>query len=198
MGDLPWYVTEYGYSAFGAPAEVTAPGAVFNFDAAMLTLSLGGVTSYLYGYEPNELIQEVKGVWGNNMVLLQRDDSLIKMPTYWGTWLLTHRLCVAAGKHEVVKSTGGDEQIGTYAVRRPDGSIGLALLNRTPLQRSASVVSSAEKLTGWTYGDPQFAWKPVSAQTSPSRNLPPESVEYSRAEVKLPPYSITILELPGR
>ena len=50
--DIPWFMTEYGYSVFAGRPEVDIEGALFNADTVGAFLSLGGAKPYLYGYEP--------------------------------------------------------------------------------------------------------------------------------------------------
>ena len=65
--DIPWFMTEYGYSVFAGRPEVDIEGALFNADTVGAFLSLGGAKPYLYGYEPNYLQDELKCSWGNLM-----------------------------------------------------------------------------------------------------------------------------------
>src|SRR5207237_2579757 len=53
--DIPWLMSEYGYSVFSGRPEVDIEGALFNADAIGAFLSLGGAKPYLYGYEQNYL-----------------------------------------------------------------------------------------------------------------------------------------------
>ena len=45
--DIPWLMTEYGYSVFGGRPEVDIEGALFNADTVGAFLSLGGAKPYL-------------------------------------------------------------------------------------------------------------------------------------------------------
>ena len=45
--DIPWFMTEYGYSVFAGRAEVDIEGALFNADTVGVFLSLGGAKPYL-------------------------------------------------------------------------------------------------------------------------------------------------------
>ena len=191
---LPFFITEFGWSAYAAPVEVSAPGALFDFDTALTALSLGCETSYQYGWEPNDPIQEVRGVWGNNMALLAHEDAPIKLPTYWSAWLLTQHFCAVSGVHSLLRTSGGNTVIGAYAVKRPDGTIALALLNRSPVVRSVSVASGSAALRGWTYGSPQFSWATVRKNSTPERSLAPAAVTVNSSGIALAPYSITVLE----
>src|SRR5216683_5026682 len=83
--DIPWLMTEYGYSAFGARAEVDLDGALLNADSVGRFLTLGGEAAYLYGYEASEIIKEQECSSGNNMLFFRNDRGHIKKPTatYW-------------------------------------------------------------------------------------------------------------------
>ncbi|MHB8634953.1 MAG: discoidin domain-containing protein [Fimbriimonadaceae bacterium] len=192
---LPIVITEFGWSSYAGSVEVHMPGALFDFDVAMTALASGCEASYQYGWEPNEPIQEVPGAWGNNMALLKVDAGTVKLPTYWSAWLLTHRLCAPSGAHSLLRTTGGNKAVGAYALRRPNGTIGLALLNRSRVRRIVSVRASANMLNGWTYGQPQYQWLTVRPGRVPNRNMPPEPVAFARSRVALAPYSITILDM---
>src|SRR5207253_785478 len=72
---IPWMITEYGYSAFGGRAEMDIEGALLNADTVATFLTQGGAQTFLYGYEPNEIIQEVDCSSGNNMLFLLGDEG---------------------------------------------------------------------------------------------------------------------------
>ncbi len=80
---IPWMITEYGYSAFGGRAEMDIEGALLNADIVGNFLTLGGEQAFLYGYEPNDVIQEVPCSSGNNMLFLLGGDGNIsyRMPS---------------------------------------------------------------------------------------------------------------------
>src|SRR6516225_1200104 len=89
--DIPWLMTEYGYSVFGGRSEVDIEGALFNADTVGAFLSLGGTKPYLYGYEPNYLQDELKCSWGNLMMLQlhPKTDQLNRLSAYYAAQLLT-------------------------------------------------------------------------------------------------------------
>jgi len=195
MSGMPWYVTEYGWSAYAAPAEVDLPGALFDFDVALISLGKGCMASFEYGYEPNHVVQEIPGSWGNLMAIMTSKSGPQTLPTYWTTWLLTQRLCESSGIHRLLRTRGGDGKLGAYAVRGPSGETELALVNRSPNQRPVSVATAKPVLKGWTYGRMQFSWAVVRPNSTPSRNLPPVSITVNASRFTLAPYSVTILNL---
>ncbi|MDQ2946922.1 MAG: discoidin domain-containing protein, partial [Acidobacteriota bacterium] len=81
--NIPWFMTEYGYSAYGSAAEVDLPGAILNADTVGTFLAFGGAKAFLYGYEPGELLHERPCTWGNHMLFLS-GPPLHNMPTYYG------------------------------------------------------------------------------------------------------------------
>src|SRR6185436_4791566 len=90
--NVPWIITEYGYSAYAARAEIDIEGALLNADAVANFLMLGGEQTFLYGYEPNEILHERECTRGNNMLFLSGDDGRIAHSTltYYSAVLLTH------------------------------------------------------------------------------------------------------------
>jgi hypothetical protein len=151
--NIPWLMTEYGYSVFGGRAEVDIEGALFNADAVGAFLSLGGTKPYLYGYEPNYLQDELKCSWGNLMMLQLRpkSDELNRLSTYYAVQLLTKEwmqptneqheifpVTITSGStrslpDEAMRAAGAPSStITAYAVRRPDKQWALLAINKNP------------------------------------------------------------------
>jgi hypothetical protein len=217
--NLPVYISEYGYSAFAGQDEVDLPGALLNADTVGTFLADGGATAYLYGYEPDVLIQESEScdTWGN-LVLIQSDSehhALHRLATFWETQMLTHDWVLPGdGEHTLYATSSnatdsaGHELVRAYAVRRPDGRVSLLLLNVSPSQpynisvrlteRSAGSISSRSlegPLQMWQLSVADYRWKPGGASGHPVRDLPPaHAVLPSGSSVmRLPPYSITVV-----
>ena len=213
--EIPWIISEYGYSAFAGQPEVEMPGAILNFDIVGQFLTLGGSVAYLYGYEPNVPIQEIpdSDSWGNLMMFLSDDDRriLAPLPTFYAAKLLTLEWAQPGnGLHKVyraecdLKSATGDPLVSAYALLRPDGiTWSLALLNKDPLHAIAISVRmegvGAKRFAPTRlvqYSSAQFAWKANGEKGKPIRNLPPIRRQLSpelNGKMSLPPYSITIL-----
>src|SRR5947207_1157816 len=137
--DIPWIISEYGYSAFGARAEVDLDGALLNADAAGRFLTLGGDAAYLYGYEASEVISEQSCSSGNNMLFFRDAAGHITKPTatYWGARLLTREWVKPGNEvHEIypavsnVRNRDGQTLVTAYAVHRPDGLWSVLLINK--------------------------------------------------------------------
>jgi hypothetical protein len=176
--DIPWLITEYGYSAFGARAEVDIDGALLNADSVGRFLTMGGDVAYLYGYEASQVIKEQECTSGNNMLFFRDDDGQIKKPTaaYWGARLLTQQWVQPGDQlHEIyeassdVRNGNRDQLITAYAVHRPDGQWALMLINRDPKRRFETNV----------------VFRNISSQKISTFNGPIEIFQYSRAQYQL-------------
>src|SRR5438034_2419651 len=150
--DIPWLMSEYGYSVFGGRHEVDIEGALFNADTVGAFLTLGGGKPYLYGYEPNYLQDELKCSWGNLMMLQlnPKNDQLNRLSAYYAAQLITKEwmqpvneaqeifpITIQAtndGAHRVTRATNPKSltAVTAYAVRRPDKQWALLAINKDP------------------------------------------------------------------
>ena len=205
---VPWIMTEYGYSAFGARAEMDIPGALLNADAVGTFLALGGEQTFLYGYEPNEVIEEEPCTAGNNMLFLIGADGSIthRLPTYYGAVLLTHEWASPGDDmHELYSASVGDSLVTAYPLLRPDGLWSVLLINKDPLQSRVVQLrfrsendDSESAFTGrvdlYQYSPKQFQINNDAHNPRPVIDLPPEhKILDGKQEVELPAYSITIV-----
>jgi hypothetical protein len=214
--DIPWLMTEYGYSVFGGRAEVDIEGALFNADTVGAFLSLGGAKPYLYGYEPNYLQDELKCSWGNLMMLQlsPKSDELNHLSTYYAAQLLTKEwMQPIKEQHELFpvlikeqnRSTRGLPIVTAYAVRRPDKQWALLVINKDPkrtaqinmqfkmpgAQQTMSFVGQVETLQ---FSRAQYAWRDNGPNGHPSRSLPPAHTTREASQTyDLPAYSLTVL-----
>ena len=121
--DIPWLMTEYGYSVFAGRPEVDIEGALFNADTVGAFLSLGGAKPYLYGYEPNYLQDELKCSWGNLMMLQlnPKNDQLNRLSAYYAAQLITKEWMQPTNEtHEIFPVTINETKNGAHKVTRPD------------------------------------------------------------------------------
>lgn len=215
--DVPWLISEYGYSAFGARAEVDVDGALLNADAVGRFLTMGGESAYLYGYEPSQVIKEQECSSGNNMMFFRDDRGKIIQPTaaYWGARLLTqewlkpgnepHELYVAESD---VRNGNRDQIVTAYAVRRPDGFWSVLLINRDASRTfDAKIVlkniasGSAESFGGaldlYQFSGRQYQLSGTAKDPQPFKSQPPEHLSLqpssSPASILLPPRSLTVV-----
>jgi hypothetical protein len=216
--DIPWLMTEYGYSVFGGRPEVDIEGALFNTDTVGVFLSLGGAKPYLYGYEPNYLQNELKCSWGNLMMLQlnPKGDQLNRLSAYYAAQLLTKEWMQPVNEqHEifpvVVKETKNDAHevtplaVTAYAVRRPDKQWALLAINKNP--KRAAQLNVEFTLPGETqplsfvgqveviqFSRAQYAWRDDGSSGHPIRSMPPaQFTREASASYPLPPYSVTVL-----
>jgi hypothetical protein len=216
--DIPWLMTEYGYSVFAGRPEVDIEGAFFNADTVGAFLSLGGAKPYLYGYEPNYLQDELKCSWGNLMVLqlTPKSDRLNRLSTYYAAQLLTKEwMQPVTAYHEIFPVTINEMKNGAhgvtrptvtaYAVRRPDKQWALLAINKDPkraaqlnvqfkISRTRQPLNFVGKVETIQFSRAQYAWRDDGPNGHPIRSLPP--VQFTREAspaYELPPYSLTIL-----
>lgn len=220
---IPWMISEYGYSSSAGAPEVDMAGAILNAEIVAQFLTLGGKTAYLYGYEPVELLAETTDCqsWGN-LALFQADEQgiiLRPLAAYYGARLLTQEWALPGeGLHTLfaadcpLKNDQGQPLITAYAVRRPDTTWALLLLNKDP-KRSHTVqidfrsteARSPAHLTGPTteiqYSSRQYVWHAAGNDGYARPNLPPARRVHPAGAGKgtftLPPYSITVLRGKG-
>jgi len=216
--DIPWLMTEYGYSVFAGRPEVDIEGALFTADTVGVFLSLGGAKPYLYGYEPNYLQNELKCSWGNLMMLqlTPKSDQLNRLSTYYAAELLTKEwMQPVSEQHEIfpvtIKETKNNERaqarptVTAYAVRRPDKQWALLAINKNP-KRAAQLnvkftlpgakqpLSFAGQVEVIQFSRQQYAWRDDGPNGLPIRSLPPtQFTREASASYELPPYSLTVL-----
>jgi len=216
---IPWIISEYGYSAFGARAEVDVEGALLNADSVARFLTLGGEAAYLYGYEASQVISEQECSSGNNMLFFSDDDARIRerTATYWGARLLTQEWTGAADKwHEVypatstVKNKSGESVVTAYALMRPDGLWSVLLVNKDPAHaynvrvrfrnlRDRSDLGFKYPIDLLQFSRAQYQLNSDPKNPYPIRAQPPQhtTVESRESEIVLPPYSLSVVRGVG-
>ena len=211
---IPWLMTEYGYSVFAGRHEVDIEGALFDADTVGTFLTLGGSKPYLYGYEPNDLQDELKCSWGNLMMLQlnPNTDQLNRLSAYHAAQLITKEWMQPTNEtHEIfpVTITGQKQSsprvITVYAVRRPDKQWALLAINKDPnraarlavqfkLPGTQRQVSFAGDVDVIQFSREQYVWHDDGPNGYPSRSLSPARFRRKPSSLyDLPPYSLTIL-----
>lgn len=206
--NIPWLLTEYGYSVFSGKPEVEMPGALFEADVIGTFLTSGGTKAYLYGYEPDYLANELKCSWGN-LMMLQLDPNggePNRLATYHSTRLLMNDW-LGEGSHEIfpVMVEPNASTIAAYAVRRPDGQWSILAINKNP-KRSASFAVQFKfsnvparaifsgKIDIFQFSRAQYVWRDYGPNGHPIRSLPAgHSEQNAAASYTLPPYSLTVI-----
>jgi hypothetical protein len=215
---IPWIMSEYGYSAFGARAELSIEGALLNADIVGRFLTMGGEQAFLYGYTPSEVLHEGSCAPGQNMLFSMDDDGNIthRFATYFGARLLTHEWTrQAGGWHENypaasnVRNNKGNEIVTAYAVHRPDGLWSLLLINKDPEraykvqvkfrnERRGSTSAFRGSLDVYQYSPAQYALNDDPINPFPVKADPPaHSVLGAGALIDLPAYSLTVVRGVG-
>ena len=217
---IPWFITEYGYSVFAGRHEVDLEGALFEADTVGSFLTLGGNKAYLYGYEPNHLVDELKCSWGN-LMMLQSDpkgDKLNRLSAYHAAQLIAKEwMQPTAEVHEIYpvsfkqSNSTSPSKVTVYAVRRPDNQWALLAINKHPksmaqltvgFKRSEGqpMLEFAGQVEVIQFTRQQYEWHDDGPNGYPSRSLPPvRSVRDARQFYELPPFSVSVVRgyVPG-
>jgi len=210
--NIPWIISEYGYSAFGARAEIDLEGALLNADTVGRFLTLGGDAAYLYGYEPGEVIKENECSAGNNMLFFLNANGRRCQPTatYWGARLLTQEWVKPGDElHEIypavsdLRNGQGEQIVTTYAVKRPDGLWSLMLINKDPkqshevrviFQNASQTVTFTAPIEVVQFSGEQYQLTSDREQPQPIKSDPPARFTLERpSSVSLPAYSLTVI-----
>lgn len=192
---MPWYMTEYGFSAYGSQAEVDLPGAILNAESVALFLTQGGTRTYLYGYEPGELLHDRPCTWGNNMILLDGKPTA----TYWAARLLTEAWAAPEGGfHQTFPVTTDNPLVSAYALKRPSGQISLLLFNKNPVTAESVTVPFEDSYEVTQFSHAQYSWQAAGEQSRVALSNPPKHTQHTSNHLTLPPYSITVALAHGR
>ncbi|MEP6698715.1 MAG: discoidin domain-containing protein [Verrucomicrobiota bacterium] len=211
--DIPWFLTEYGYSVFGGRAEVDMEGALFQGDVVGTFLSAGGAKSYLYGYEPDDVANEIGCSWGNLMMLQVKQTSprVARLSTYHSSRLITQKWMQPTNdSHEIFRvmverDGSAAPAVTAYAVHRPDGKWALLVLNKDPtrsvqlnvqFKRFESQLSTSfvGEVRVSQFSRDQYHWRDNGQNSRATRSLPAaESSQPAAQFYCLPPYSLNVL-----
>lgn len=217
--NIPKVMTEMGYSAFAGQPEVEMPGAIFDAETTASFFQLGGDSTYFYGLEPNDVIQEDSGKpcnsYGSLMLFQNYGDGQIRpVAAFYANQLVTTQwIQPGSGRHQVFTATSngrkGQPLVTAYALKRPDGRLSVMLFNKDPKR---SITVRLETVTGgkrtvlpgnldlFQYSGKQYVWDPAlgsHGQGFPKRDLPPEHKILDPdkgAVVTLPPMSISVVK----
>lgn len=212
---IPWIISEYGFSAYSGRAMADMPSALLMANIIGQFLNKGGSTAYLFGYGPNVPINQHQACAGyGNMMLHMADragQATTPMPSYRVARMVTDGWLMPKGAHRMLPMAldhAPGEAIRTYAVRRPDRSIALLLINRDPAYPHAVHLQARDgrgavhALTGGDmlqYGPQQYAWADEGPASHPLRSAPPlhRRLPVGQATVTLPADSVTVLIHPA-
>lgn len=210
--DIPWIISEYGYSAFGSRAEIDLEGALVNADSVARFLTLGGDVAYLYGYEASHVIKETECSVGNNMMFFLDESGRAGRPTaaYWGARLLAQEWVKPGDEvHEIypaasdLKNEQGEQIVTAYALRRPDGLWSLMLINKDPDQphdvkvifQNGSLMKAFDSPIDVVQFSPQqYQLSSDRENPFPIQSDPPARFKATQTSaISLPAYSLTVV-----
>ena len=211
---LPWMITEYGYSAFACRPEVDIEGALLNAEIVGLALQRRVSRLFLYGLEPAELMDELKcNSWGNNALFVADDQWRVRSPTaaYFGSRMINLDWVGPPGEpHQLfpLSISGGTlfglDRVSAFALRLPDGTWSLLVINKNPNDAYAVDVDFVGKdgrmpavgQGGLTqFSRAQYRWQAAGAEGRPSVTAGPETSTAQAFPVEVPPYSLTVMRL---
>lgn len=207
---LPVLMTEYGYSAYAGRPEVDLSGALLNADTVGAFLAGGGTAAYLYGLEPDMLLRELHrcDTWGNLTLFVSDAAHRVRFPaaTAWAARMLTRDWTAPRDRLETMLATtvSGPATVTAYALRRPDGSLALLLLNKgrgaTTVALTASRHGVADPLRGrvalvqlsparyrWNAAGPNGFARPDGPPARWTARIGPQG------RIALPPRSLTVV-----
>lgn len=214
---VPRIISEYGFSAYSGRAMSELPSALLMAGIAGQWLSLGGDTAYMFGYPPNQPINQHQPCAGyGNMMLYMADANgraATPMPSYHAARLLTGKwLQPGGGLHHMLEAHvegDPDTAVAAYAVRRPDGRIGVLAINRSPDRSVRLALVRADPgqpqspLQGpadiFTFGPDQYAWRDAGPDSRPRFSHPPRRARLPAGPLvlTLPPYAVQVAVTPG-
>jgi hypothetical protein len=218
---IPWIITEYGFSPFAGRAMSEVPSALFDADVVGHFLTLGGTTAYMYGYPPDDPMNEVFRCAGyGNMMLFQADDkgrAHWPMPAYYAQRMMMldwgdpadqpHRLYAARSQ---IADAKGRPMVAAYPLLGKDGRWAVMLINRDQQHaHSVQIVfrrgnggdqtfSAHKPLSIVQYSSANYTWLVRGEASHPVKDQPPErfSVDGGR-EILLPAISLTVVRGDG-
>jgi hypothetical protein len=194
---IPWLATEYGWSSYAAKAEVDIPGALFNAEFVADFLSEGGDGAYFYGLEPDTIFAEPRPCrqYGNLLLFLGDEDHrvLSKLATYYAATLLTRTWLAGEGIHELFPVAGTTALLRAWAVRRPDGTFALLVINKDAKQSQTIRVAGWDPVDVTQFSPGQYVWRANGEEGRPARSNPPRRFQ-TGGVVGIPAYSMSVIE----
>ena len=209
---IPWVISEYGFSAYSGRAMSEPPSALLMANIVGQFLSGGGDAAYLFGYGPNVPVNQHQPCAGyGNMMLHLADPSGqagARTPAYYTARMITRDwLTPGHGLHglRATRASGGGEDVKAFAATRPDGRLGVLVINRSPTSAAAvrlRTLGGGEQRPGradlWLYGPAQYHWRDAGEASRPDLDLPPEHRSIAAGDVFVtPPDSLAVLVASG-
>lgn len=210
--DIPWLITELGYSAYGGAPLVQMPSALATADIFGDLLQRDAQGIYAYGVTPSEPINGERRCAGRGDLMFwladRRGRASWTMPSMHALNLLTRTWAdPAGGQHLIfpVRSRLRDGRdralVSAYAVQRPDARWSLMLVNRSWRRiRTTIAFQSARGTPGGPldlaqYSTDQYRWADPIDGGHPSRDRRPihRHIHAWPGQIGLPRFSISVL-----
>ncbi|MCX5870987.1 MAG: discoidin domain-containing protein [Deltaproteobacteria bacterium] len=217
--NIPWIISEYGYSSFAGRAEVELPAALLNAEIVAQFLTLGGKTAYYYGLEPKKPIRELDcahtdRLWGNLMMFQKGPNGKAKwlLPAYYGGKMLMEEWAEPINKqHQLFRALVKEDDkvvndVTAYVVRRPDGHWAVMVFNKSTEcielgkirfdSMGSNGIDWSEPLDVIQYSPLQYTWRAEGANGHPKRSEPPvhfQVLDELASGITLPPMSFTVV-----
>ena len=211
MKNIPIYISEYGYSAFGGINDMEIQSALMNADIVGQFLTLGGSKAFLYGLEPTTPGTGTECAPGNNMILGMDDNgkASFRTATYYGAVMMKKYWTQPANEtlkvfpvSSNIKNGKEEELVSAYALLCPDSTWSLMIVNKDPkrsfkininVERQNQITSLHFPVTCYQYSNKQYQWLVDGENSRPLKSLPPEEKIIEQGLIELPQYSLTIL-----
>ncbi|HEY3814474.1 MAG TPA: discoidin domain-containing protein [Caulobacteraceae bacterium] len=216
---IPWIITEYGLSPFSGRQMSDMGGALYAADVVGHFMSKGGGAAYMFGYTPDEPINQNFPCAGfGNMMLFQADDngrSKWVMPMYWGEHMMLHDWAAPLDKpHRLfaASSSSKDKKGRAYVVVYPllaqDGRWSVMLVNRDTRAHDAAVdfrtggamqaLGKGATLDEVQYSKAQYAYTDRGEKSRPTKDDPPVRGHLKGGRpIHLPAMSLTVVSGAG-
>ena len=217
---IPWIISEYGLSPFSGRQMSDMGGALYAADVVGHFLTRGGSAAYMFGYTPDQPINQrfACAGYGNMMLYEADDDGRAKWPMaiYWAESMMLkdwatpgdqpQRLYAAASR---VKDKAGRPYLVAYPLRAPDGQWAVMLVNRDADHAHAVDLTThgADGDHGFftrgmlgvvQYSPAQYQWLEKGEASRPSRDEPPVRFSVKAgAPIRVPPMSLTVVRGQG-
>src|SRR5437762_7675125 len=118
-------------------------GAIFNTASLADFLAGGGAAASFSGPEPQPPFREPRAcATPGNLTLFVSDDEhriVRRVPAFDAARKVMKEWLAPRGEHTMLPVRGTDALLRAWAVRRPDGSISVLLLNKAPRTRTVSL-----------------------------------------------------------
>jgi len=123
---------------------------------------------------------------------MREHGPAVPMATYHAARLMLEHWLMASGVHQLLPASSDIPNVASYAVRRPDGTVAVLVLNKDS-QNGYRVRVPLMEATSYQFSGQQYHWIANGSRGHPATDRPPESRPLSDgAGFDIPPISITV------